>query len=377
MTRISRWATACLAGALACVGERIPAETDGREARSATAPAPSRIRERPERVVATALPVRETVSRRTIVPAPERDESHVGDAPVAARRLVYRVTLAAPAALGERPPTVSLPTAELFVDASATRLRARFAGQGWPVPSGAEVRLRADRAGVYVFDARGGRPLGPGQMADWFDGGTPRRPSRPALSVRLPPHAENVGPGALVCALLAEWARQDRDTLLRRCGEGAAPAAFRIGTIRGERTADVPVQLPARALRADDEEPPEPTPPETGRAFFEPSALAQLPSRRRQPVAPSAVPSEVGEGLRVRNESPTRLVVAAGGVAIGWVESNADAHFVGLAPGEHIVGAFRPLGQVVARARAVAVPGAINLGRSWESHGSAPRDAAR
>jgi hypothetical protein len=175
----------------------------------------------------------------------------------------------------------------------------------------------------------------------------------------MPPPAENIGPGALVCAMLAEWAHQERDALMRRCGDGAAPAMFRIGPWTGERTADVPIELPASGLRADDEEPPAPIPGVSSRAFMEPAMLARIePSRRRRAstAAAEAGADAPGEGLRIRNESTTRIVVAVGGVPIGWVDTGATGHFVGLVPGEHLVSAMRPLGTVAYRMRALTVP---------------------
>jgi hypothetical protein len=208
-----------------------------------------------------------------------------------------------------------------------------------------------------VFDRDGGRSLPPGAMSEWFEGG-PRDRTGPPLSVRRDPlPAQRELPGALVCALLAEWTGEPRENVVRRC-DGAAPAAFRVGFWRAERTADVPVELPRRALRADEVDPPQPVGRSQSRAFLEPAALARLPSRERPPrELPPSEGEPPGEGMELVNESEARVVVTVEGVAIGWVDAGASGLFVGLTPGHYRVAAFRPMGAVVIRPRAVQVPG--------------------
>lgn len=87
------------------------------------------------------------------------DEAWANDEPAVARRYVYRVRMIVPSWLGSGATRVAAPAAELFLDVAHERLRARFVGAGWPVPSGSEVRIRRDRPGAYLYDARGGRPL--------------------------------------------------------------------------------------------------------------------------------------------------------------------------------------------------------------------------
>jgi hypothetical protein len=297
---------------------------------------------------------------RRIVQALEDDDLYGSSERADARRIVYRVLLHVPRSLGDAPPTVPAPAAELHVDVSADRLRARFVGAGWPVGAGSEVRLRGDRPGVYVFDARGGRPLAPGQMAEWFQGGPPGGDS-PAVRVRPPPPHEDVGQGALICALLAEWSGQEREGLVRRCGERGPPAMFRLGPWFGERTADVPVALPRSSVRADHESPPRPIAGSDSRAFVDPSLLSRLePKRARRDRDP---PDEdaPSEGLRIRNESRTRVVITGQGIPIGWVDPGADALFVGLREGQHLVAALRPLGQLALHPRGVTVPAAVTI----------------
>ena len=163
---------------------------------------------------------------RRIVPAIQPDTLYGGTDPVKARRLVYRVALEVPRLLGSAPEGLAPPVGELYVDVAIDRLRARYAGLGWPVDAGAEMRLRRDLGGVYAFDSQGGRPLAPGQLASWFDGGNGRG-SRAAARVRVE-STEQEGPGELVCALLGEWARQRRDAFVRRCND-RSPVSFRIG----------------------------------------------------------------------------------------------------------------------------------------------------
>ncbi len=300
---------------------------------------------------------------RLIERAAATDTAYDDDEPVTARRYVYRVRLALPDVVGTDHSDLAIPAAELFVDVSAERLRARFAGPGWPVEAGSEVRIRGDSPGVYVFDARGGRPLEPGALATWFEGGAPRR--GPMLVVR-----REVGrrpepdppPGGLICALLSEWAGEPRDGVARRCDQGA-PTGFRVGFWRGERTAEVPVELPRRALRADDVDPPPPAGLSSSRAFLEPAAFARIPPMERPPPADEvmAPPREIGEGLELENQSEARAIVTVEGVAIGWVASGARGLFIGLRPGAYRVGAMRPLGAVVMRPRVVMVPGSTLL----------------
>lgn len=300
-----------------------------------------------------------------VVASPHPDPEWANDLPVDARRFVYRVRLSLPSTLGSTD-DVALPAAELYLDVAHDRLRARFVGPGWAVQEGSEVRLRRDYPGVYLFDGLGGRPLVPGELALWFEGGRVSRRG-PALRVvpfpapRRPAAQQEGAPGELVCALLAELSSEPWEAHMRRCERGA-PAMFRIGYWRAEQTAGVPVELPRRGLRADEQDPPTPIAAETSRAFLEPGALARIATRRirRSDDAPSP-PDETLTGLRVQNESPTRALVLAQGVLIGWVDSGAAAEFVGLSRGSYEVSAIRPLGAIVARARDATVPGSVRL----------------
>lgn len=321
----------------------------------------------PEQVVA---PVAGLPTRRDDLPLAERriqeafasDDEYAGATPEAARRLVYRVTLRVPRSLGVGDPAVPRPSAELYVDVSQDRLRARFAGGGWPIPTGTEVRLRADEPGVYLFEGPHGRSLGPGQLAQWFEGGRLR--FEPRHRVITPPTREQSGPGPLLCRLVAEWTNTPPDNLMRRCGDGGSPPSFRVGLWRFERTADVAVQIPRSALRADHEDPPNAMPALAHRAFLPPPMMARIdPERRRSHDATGGGDDAPGEGLAITNRGRARMIVTVQGTPVGWVDRGATAHFVGLRPGTYQVGAMRPFGLQAASRRAVVVPGRINLPR--------------
>ncbi|RLB54168.1 MAG: hypothetical protein DRJ42_09955 [Deltaproteobacteria bacterium] len=255
--------------------------------------------------------------------------------------LVYRVTFRIPQVLGDPPDTLPRPTAELHIDVSEDRLHARFAGPGWPVDPGSVVRIRRDLGGAYVFDGQGGRHVGAGMLASWFQGGSLGR-GQPAVGVRRASGSGSGAPGELICALLAEWSSRSRSELERRCGEGGAPLIFRVGAWRGQRTAEVLAQVPRSTLRADHESPPETIASSTSRPFMEESVLARVPLARRVRRG-EVLPPPTGS-VRVQNDGPTRIVVTVGGMPLGWVDRGAIGTFGGLVPGEHVVGAMRPLG---------------------------------
>jgi hypothetical protein len=283
------------------------------------------------------------------------DDAYASDTPLAARRLVYRAELHVPAGLGQGEASIAPPAAELRVDVADDRLRAQFIGSGWPVARGAEVRLRRDRPGVYVFDESGGRPLGPGRLGEWFQGG-PLGEYRPLLGIRPPPPREEPsGPGALVCALLAEWIGEERDAVLHRC-EAGPPSHFRLGPYRAERTADLPLELPRSALRVDHRDPPHEWPiAESASLFFEASVIRRL--------GPATGRRGGGGPLVVRNGGSTRLIVAVDGIAIGTVAPSHALELAGLPPTTHAVGALRPLGAPVLRGRTVTLPSEIAVRR--------------
>jgi hypothetical protein len=345
--------------ALVACSERAP------EAAPAALLTPPEVRDvegTPAAVVLPRGPVRpdEAVTEDTRVhAAAEDDVDYRGDQRVEAMRLVYRVTFRVPAMLGEVPTTMPRATAELHIDVSWDRLRARFSGPGWPVVPGSEVRLRRDLGGVYIFDGDGGRPAGPGMLAQWFQGGPMDRRQTPAVGILRAPASEQSVPGDLICALLAEWSGQPRTELERRCGEGGAPLVFRIGSWRAERTAEVPVEIARHELRADDADSPPPLTATSSRAFMEQSVLARIPLARR-PRRGEVLPTPDAE-LLIDNQGPTRVVVTVGGIPIGWVDQGATGRFVGFVPGEHVVGAMRPLGNLAVHPRPRTLPGEVRI----------------
>jgi hypothetical protein len=289
------------------------------------------------------------------------DHDHANDTPVEVVRLVYRVDFHAPRTLGEPPETMPTPATELHIDASADRLRARFEGPGWPVDAGSEARIRRDIGGAYVFDASGGRQLGPSMLAMWFQGGELSRLYPPAVAVRRAPPVESNAPGNIICALVAEWAGQRRDELEHRCGEGGGPLWFRVGPWRAERTAEVPVTVPRSAMRADHVEPPHAIVRPSNRAFLEPGVLARVPANRRRGAPPAPLPDAPTDGVRIVNDGPGRFVLLAQGMPLGWVDRGETATFVGLAPGEYLFAGLRPLGNLGMRPRNAVVPGEIRV----------------
>jgi hypothetical protein len=146
---------------------------------------------------------------------------------------------------------------------------------------------------------------------------------------------------------------------MRRCERGA-PHIFRFGFWSGEQTADVPLTLPRREMRADERAPPERPPFARSRTLLEPEAIGRLRPRGPAPEAdgseeepPEGTPER---GLRIHNRSLTRVIVAVDGVAVGWVDHDATGYFEELPAGLHEVGAMRPLGAVVERGRELLLP---------------------
>lgn len=286
------------------------------------------------------------------------DEVEASDETVFAGRLVYRVSFAVPPSFRDHRAVVQAPAGELHIDVSMNRLRARLLGPGWPVDEGAEIRLRSDLPGVYLFDGRGGRALGAGQLAAWFEGREGQR-AQAGVGVRREygpaPELQRPVPGQLVCALLAEWGHQKREPMLHRCDVGTLPPGFHVGPWSGELTAVVPMQLPRRTLRADEHEPPARVPIRTARALLEPSVIAKL-----QPARPVDAPAPAQ--LSVENRTETRAIVLAQGVAVGWLDAGQTLVIDGFAPGYYRIGAVRPLGIMRTPPRLVRVPGALVLG---------------
>jgi len=298
---------------------------------------------------------------RTVVAAALEDALESGTEPVVVRRLVYRVSFLVPPVFRDRRANLGALAGELHVDVSATRLRARFLGPGWPIDEGSEVRLRIDLPGVYVFDGLGGRPLAPGDMAAWFDG-RPNERSRSNIQIRRD-GGSGTPPGELICALLAEWTRQERDALLHRCSDGSLPPGFRFGPWSAELTAVVPMELPRRALRADEVDPPPPVPHATHRTMLADSDLQRImPARGSSRTAPRTA-DMVGTALEIENNADSRIILIAQGIPIGWIDPMHTGTLEGLGAGSYRVGAVRPFGVLLMAPRPLTWPGRLRIGK--------------
>jgi hypothetical protein len=218
--------------------------------------------------------------------------------------------------------------------------------------------------GVYLFDERGGRSIGPGQLASWFegrDGGATQSLVR--VRREYGDRSHEASPGHLVCMLLAEWTRQPRAALEHRC-LGASPVpGFRFGPFSAELTAVVPLEVPRYALRADDIDAPAAlTPAVSGRMLDSFDHLLPLRARRASDE-PAETEITEQDGLEVVNYTDTRAILIAQGVPIGWVAAGQRAVFDGFAPGLYRIGAIRPLGILRMAPKAMLIPGKLVLGK--------------
>jgi hypothetical protein len=361
------WVAVCWLAAYSCM---LLAGCPGR------APEPRARRHAPS-VEAVAVPVSKVILRDAdfgagagttespearILPAAIVDDAYNSSELTPARRLVYRVTFAAPGVLSAGPRSAPRTVAELYVDVSGDRLRARFKGPGWPVPDGSEVRLD-HHEGAYAFDDRGGRPFAAGQLARWFFGGEVADRFLPPAGVVPAATQERVGPGALVCALVSEWAGQPRLGLARRCAHEGAPLRFRVGPWRAERTADVPIEVPRADLRSDHLNPPKIPAPTGETAIASDTALDRvlLSPRLRARSAAQAPPPPVRHGsLAVQNRTEARTLITVHGVPVQWFDAGESGN-VSLPEGRFVVGAMRAFGNPVRPPRPTTVPGEFIL----------------
>jgi hypothetical protein len=284
------------------------------------------------------------------------DEEYASDDPVSAVRLVYRVEIRSPPYFGRLPPAAPRMSAELLIDATPDRLRATFAGPGWPLSAGSQVRLRADREGTYVFDDRGGRPYPPSRLSEWFQNGAVEGRHKPYLGIQPPLSREATRVGTLVCAFLAEWTGRGRENHAWRCERGS-PARFLFGPWVAERTAELPMQLPRSSLRADEVDPPNDIESARSGMLIPPHLVSRLaPSHER------TIGTE-GAGLYVKNELDGRIIIVVGGIPIGWVDPGEGIAFEDLRPGTYFIGGMRPLGTTGWVPRYVALPATIVMDR--------------
>jgi len=292
-----------------------------------------------------------------IAPATLSDDGYADARMEPIRRLVYRVSFIVPPIFRQRRAHLGAHPGELHVDVAATRLRARFVGPGWPVDDGAEVRLREDAPGVYLFDGDGGRWLGPGALAAWFEGrdGT-RAHSRIRVRRDYAPVPSD-GPGALICALLAEWTHQPREALQGRCRGNAIPPGFRFGPWSADLTAVLPMEVPRDRLRADGVDPPERPKTVPGRFMIAGPELERLSPQRL-----AASPAPGSPTLTVRNDTHTRVIVMVQGLPAAIVDAGQRVALEGLGPGLYRLGAIRPFGVFAMSPKLLEIPGELVIG---------------
>jgi hypothetical protein len=306
------------------------------------------------------VPLEPTSGARYAVRPPfAPDPDYASDAPIDAHEIVYRFETRVPAILGAGVHAAPRSSTELRLLVTPDRLRAHFVGPGWPVHPDSEVRVREDRPGAYVFDGDGGRPLGPGQMAQWFEGGPPLRHVRVWLRIDELPGQEEIG--KMVCRFLAEWSSGSVDALTHQCERGV-PRWIRLGPFTADRTADVPLTVPRRTMRADHEDPPARIQRPASLLYHSRATYQRMRPRPRPPmrVEQEATPPDV-RGLRVHNAGRTRMIVTLDGTPLGWVEPDATVDFPDVPEGLFMVGGLRPLGGLAAPARAVRLPGVVSM----------------
>ncbi len=324
-------------------------------------PPPERpTRETPPRVIAPEVAESPGLApqRRRYASALEPDLGYDDDRRIQAHRIIYRFRAVIPSALGQARAGLQPSATELHLLVTTDRARVTFAGAGWPVEPDSELRLRRDRPGAYVFDGSGGRPIGPGQAAHWFEGGPVKR--RPRIWMRHDPARGEDDVGHMVCRFFAEWANSPVDAIVRSCDDGV-PRWVRVGPYRGTRTADIIVERARHALRADEVDPPPPIDAWETRYFFAPRRLAQLvPTEGSRPRGGETLSPGP---LEIRNGTRARMVITVAGTAIGWANRGESLTVPDLQPGWYWVGGVRPLGALGASGRLVRAPGAVSLPR--------------
>jgi hypothetical protein len=293
-----------------------------------------------------------------IRPAVVVDEQYDSSELVVAQRFVYRHRLRIPPGLGPGVPGYAQVPKELRVDVTPDRLRVTFLGPDWPVPDGSEVRMRADRAGAYVFDGQGGRSLGTAQLAAWYEGSA-TAPS-PGLGLRIEEAPELSPYMPLFCRFLAEWGRAPLEAIQRRC-ESGSPKVFRIGHGPSERTAHVPMRLPKRRLRADHFDPPPASlASPRARVLLDRATLARVrPKIRGEYVQPED--TDERPALRIENAAAGRSIIVLEGTQVAILEEGATVTLEGLAPGTYRLGVLRPFGHRRQVPSLVSVPGELKI----------------
>lgn len=299
-----------------------------------------------------------------IIRPASRLDDHSSDRRIRVRRLVYRFVVHPSWSLGGGRPELLPPTGELTVDMAGGRLRARFVGTGFPVDDGAEVRMRSDLPGVYVFDASGGKPVGTGQMAAWFQAGPGARTVELTVRTSADDDPTTID---LVCRFFGEWAGTSIASVRRSCGADGLPIRFRFGPYQVDRTAEAWIDMAESGLRADHLDPPRGLVHQRTIRFHTPEELRFLTPSKEEPLEhrrragdPELV---VTDGLVAENRTGARVLVTVDGVALGWLDPGERASFEGIPPGGHLVGGMLPLGGVTQRSYRFGLPAFYALQR--------------
>ena len=276
-----------------------------------------------------------------IRPAVSIDSDYDSSELVTVHRFVYRHRTRFQPILGAGLPSFAQAPKELRVDVSKDRIRVTFLGPDWPIPGGSEVRMQAGRPSVYVFDGEGGRSVGVGQLAAWYEGAPLQGSPGFGLRVDEEPGLQEYMP--LFCRFLAEWGRASLDVFGRRC-EAGAPRFFRIGRTQATLTAHVPMKIPRRYLRADHLDPPEGLLHDPGRVLVEEEILERLepsmPDQREGDDEDEELPAE----LYIENRARGRSLIIIEGLQVAVLEEGASVTLRGLQRGRYRVGALRSFG---------------------------------
>lgn len=273
-----------------------------------------------------------------IRPAVSIDTDYDSSELVTVHRFVYRHRTRFQPILGPGLPSFAQAPKELRVDVSKDRIRVSFLGPDWPVPGGSEVRMQTGRPSAYVFDGEGGRTVGVGQLAAWYEGAPLSGSPGFGLRVDEEPGLQEYMP--LFCRFLAEWARASLDNFGRRC-ESGAPRFFRIGRTQATLTAHVPMKIPRRYLRADHLDPPSPLLHDPARVLVEEEILERLkPSFPDEDVDEDALPTT----LKIENRARGRSLIVIEGLQVAVLEEGASVTLRGLRHGRYRIGVLRSFG---------------------------------
>lgn len=295
------------------------------------------------------------------------DGEFSGEAPTAIVRARYAITLP-----DERATLVT--ERALRVDDQGDRASLMVVGTGLPSVPGMRVMARAGLTGFALVSPEGGRyrAVTPDELQTWFLGASSRagttlgfrRSDSTVIAARggltLVIATEREGPlRPLTCrALVAMFL--GGDAAAARVGCAGARMPVRVGLYaRGwrslalERAEFAEVRVPRASLAV----PPlgasaDLAPPVRASegAFFAPSELARLGGVR-----------EPRHTLTVHNALGREALVFVDDLAIGWIAAGAEATFVGLSAGQHVVRGRSLDGYERSRSTSVTFPATVRL----------------